>query len=237
MFGPTRTTIMRAENLSAARTEVDLLWMLCIDCDAKGGAVRRHTPVKALPGLAQVSATQHTPRSTAEVLTDAGVEGIRIIRGSLHASGIGDRREFFQVQVLPGIAPVATAPDADAVGNTDHIRPRRAKRNAVQVHQVNVAVEVAVHEFPALAAIGTARGATDFERGVHTVRVGWLNRQAQDACGKGHLHSVQVDDGRQIVPGLATIIAGIDFAPFRAEKHDLRVVWMELQRPYGPSFG
>src|SRR5215813_2141029 len=147
MFGPTRTTIMRAENLSAARTEVDLLWMLCIDCDAKGGAVRRH---------AQVSATQHTPRSTAEVLTDAGVEGIRIIRGSLHASGIGDRREFFQVQVLPGIAPVATAPDADAVGNADHVRPRRAKRHAVQVHQVNVAIEVAVHEFPALAPVGTA---------------------------------------------------------------------------------
>src|SRR5712691_5361094 len=172
MFGPTRTSIVRAENLPATRTEVDLLWMPGIDRDAEGGAVRRHTPVKALPGLTQVSATQYTPRSTAEVLTDAGIEGIRIIRSSLHASGIGDRREFFQVQVLPGIAPVATAPDADAVGNADHVRPRRAKRNAMQVHQVNVTVEVAVHEFPALAPVGTARCATDFQGGVHAVRVG-----------------------------------------------------------------
>src|SRR4029434_10056132 len=97
MFGPTCTAIVRAENLSAARTAIDLLWMPCIDRDAKGGAVRRHTSVKALPSLAQVSATQYTPRSTAEVLTDAGVEGIRIIRSCLHASGIGDRGEFFQV--------------------------------------------------------------------------------------------------------------------------------------------
>src|SRR3989442_1749442 len=150
MFGPTRPTIVRAKNLPAARTEVDLLGMPGIDRDAEGSAVRRHTPVKALPSLAQVSATQYTPSSTTEVLTDAGVEGVRIIRGSLHTSGIGDRREFFQVQVLPGIAPVVTAPDADAVGNADHVRLRRAKRHAMQIHQVNVAVEVVVHEFPAL---------------------------------------------------------------------------------------
>src|SRR4030095_13105212 len=97
VFGPTRTAIVRAENLPAARTEIDLLWMPGIERDAEGGAVRRHTSVKALPGLAQVSATQYTPRSTAEVLTDAGVEGIRIIRSRLHTSGIGDRGEFFQV--------------------------------------------------------------------------------------------------------------------------------------------
>src|SRR6266700_4131243 len=139
MFCPSRTIIVRAENLPAARTEVDLLGMPGIDRDAEGGAVRRHTPVKALPGLTQVSATQHPPSSTAEVLTDAGVEGIRIIRGSLHASGIGDRREFFQVQVLPGLASVETAPDTDTVGNADHVRLRRAQRNAVQVHQVDVA--------------------------------------------------------------------------------------------------
>src|SRR2546428_12613011 len=119
MFGPTRTTIERAENLPAARTEVDLLWMPGIDRDAEGGAVRRHTPVKALPGLTQVSATQHTPRSTAEVLTDTGVEGIRIIRGGLHGSGIGDRRNFFPGQVLPGIDAVEASSDADAAGNSD----------------------------------------------------------------------------------------------------------------------
>ena len=70
------TIIVRAENLPAARTEVDLLWMPGIDRDTEGGTVRCHTTVKALPGLAQVSATQHTPRSTAKVLTDAGVEGM-----------------------------------------------------------------------------------------------------------------------------------------------------------------
>src|SRR5215475_7821904 len=237
MFGPTRTTIVCTENLPTARTEVDLLWMLGIARDAEGGAVWRHTPVKALPGLAQVSAPQHTPRSTAEVLTNAGIEGIRIIWGSLHTSGIGDRREFFQVQVFPGIAPVATAPDTDAVGNADHVRQRRAQRNAMQVHQINIAIEVAIYEFPVLAPVSTTRCATDFQRGVHAVRVGGLNCQAQDTCGKSHLHGVRVNDGRQIVPGLATITAGIDFAPFRAEKHDLRVVWMELQRPHGPSLG
>src|SRR5437870_11468648 len=132
MFGPTRTIIVRAKNLPAARTEVDLLGMPGIDRDAEGGALRRHIMVKALPGLAQISAPQHTPRRTAKVLTDAGVEGVRIMRGGLYASGIGNRREFFQVQVLPGIAPVATTPDADAVGNADHIRPRRAKPHAGQ---------------------------------------------------------------------------------------------------------
>src|SRR4249920_3672303 len=107
MFSPSSATIVRAEDLPAARTEVDLLRMPCIDRYAESGAVRRHATVKALPGLAQVGATQDTPRSTAEVLADAGVEGAGIIRGGLHASGIGDRREFFQVQVLPGVAPVA----------------------------------------------------------------------------------------------------------------------------------
>src|SRR5262249_11275652 len=141
--------------------------MSSIDSDAKGRAVRRHASVESLPGLTQVSTAQHPPRRTAEVLTDAGIEGIRIIRRSLYTSGIGDRREFFQVQVLPGIAPVATAPDADAVGNADHVRPWRAKRHAMQVHEVNVAVEVAVHEFPALATVGTARCTPDFQRGIH----------------------------------------------------------------------
>src|SRR5262245_29892974 len=68
------------------------------------------------------------------------------------------------------------------------------------------------------------------------MRISRLDGKAKDTRGKGHLQRIRVDDGRQVAPVLAAVVAGIDFAAFRAQEHDLWVVRVELQRPHGPSF-
>src|SRR5687768_6804836 len=101
--------------------EVDLLRVPRIDGHTKRGAVRLYPTVKALPGLPQVGAAQDATGGTAEILADTGVERIGIVGGSVHPARVGDGREFVEVQVVPGVPPVLTAPHTSPVGDADHV--------------------------------------------------------------------------------------------------------------------
>src|SRR5262252_8562147 len=107
---PARTIVVRAEDLAAAGTEVDLFWVLRMNGHAEGGAVWRHVTIKPFPAISQVSTAEHTSLRTAKIFAHTSIEGIGIIGSSLHTARIGDRRKFFQMQVLPRVALVPTAP-------------------------------------------------------------------------------------------------------------------------------
>jgi hypothetical protein len=76
------------------------------------------------------------------------------MRCRIDTTRIDNRAKTLQAHILPAAAPILATPHPNPVGNEDHAAVRCAKRDAVQVEQIDIPGPVPIDDVPALPAIG-----------------------------------------------------------------------------------
>ena len=141
---------------------------------------------------------------------------------------------YFAVEgVRKGERAAIRADEGSLPGGEEHgVGRRGGALDPVQIQGAFAGRQASGDLFPGVTAIGATNYPGHFQPGVHLVREVRIRRQGDNPSGKGHLALVGAHARVELLPGIPTIHAAVNFSRRGAQIHHLGVPRPEQESPY-----